>query len=378
MKQNGFIYLDNNATTRVDDKVMEAMLPFFSMEYANAGSSHLFGLSIHDAVEGATEQVAGLIHAKPGDIYFTSGATEAINIAIKGFSDSQRRHIVSVKTEHKAVLETCSEMERRGFNVTYLTVDNKGMVDLKSLEDSVDEQTLMVCLMLANNETGVIQPIREIAEIAHSAGAILLCDATQAVGKIPVDVVKMGIDLMPLSAHKFYGPKGIGALYISPAIKTRPCAQIHGGGQQRGLRSGTLNVPGIIGLGAACEVAAKTMDDDNLRIGRLRDTLEDALLKINGAYRNGPKTDRLYNTSNICFPGINSEKLIIALKHIAVSSGSACSAVTTEPSHVLKAMGLTDADALASIRFSLGRYTTEADIAITIEKVTELVARLRN
>lgn len=378
MNQNRFIYLDNNATTRVDEKVLQAMLPFFTMEYANAGSSHLFGMGVQEAVEDAAEQVANLIGAQPGDIFFTSGATEAINIAIKGFTGADRSHIVAVATEHKAVLETCRQMERTGFHVTYLPVNDKGGVDLKNLKDVIGKHTLMVCVMLANNETGVIQPIKEIAEIAHSAGAILFCDATQAVGKIPVKVVEMGIDLMPLSAHKFYGPKGIGVLYISTALKTKPSAQIHGGGQQRGLRSGTLNVPGIAGLGAACEIAVKTMGEDNLRIRRLRDKLEDALLQIDKAYRNGPKDNRLYNTANICFPGINSEKLIIALKDIAVSSGSACSAVTTEPSHVLKAMGLSDADALASIRFSLGRYTTEEDIAITIEKVTQLVARLRN
>ncbi len=371
------IYLDNNATTRTDGRVLEAMLPYFTSDYANAGSSHLFGLTASEAVDAAREQVAGLIGAKPKEITFTSGATEAINLAIKGLAGHTRKHIVTAATEHKAILDTCKWMESQGFEVTYLPVKNDGYIDLDALQESVTEKTLLVCIMMANNETGVLQPVREISEIAHNKGALFMTDATQAVGKIPIDVKAAGIDLMPLSAHKFYGPKGIGALYVSAYSKIRLETQIHGGGQQRKLRSGTLNVPGIIGLGKACEIAEISMDEDAARIGKIRDTLEKALLEIDGTFVNGNPKNRLYNTTNICFTGVNSEKLIIALQNIAVSGGSACSAVTTELSHVLKAMGLSDADALASIRFSLGRYTTEEEIRFTIEKVSGLIPKLR-
>lgn len=371
------IYLDNNATTRLDDRVLTAMLPYFTEQYANAGSSHLFGLTAKEAVETAQQQVADLIGSRPAEIVFTSGATEAINLAIKGFSHSLRKHIITVTTEHKAVLDTCIYMEKKGFEVTYLGVDNKGLINLAELEAAVTTDTLLVCVMLANNETGVLQPITKIAKITHSKGAILLCDATQVVGKIPVDVNSLGIDMMPFSAHKFYGPKGVGGLFVSSKIRKLLLPEIHGGGQQRNLRSGTLNVPGIVGLGMAAEIAITDRNEDMLRISALRNRLETALLKIEGSYINGTIQARLPNTTNICFPGINSEKLIIGLQNIAVSSGSACSSVTTEPSHVLKAMGLTDADALASIRFSLGRFSIAEEIESTITKVTQLVTRMR-
>lgn len=371
------IYLDNNATTRLENRVLDAMLPFFTEQYANAGSSHLFGLTIKEAVENAQQQVADLIGAHPTEIVFTSGATESINLAIKGLCNNSRKHIVTVATEHKAVLDTCAYMENEGFSVTYLPVDKYGMINLEQLKASVTYETLLVCIMLANNETGVLQPIKEIADIAHSQGALLLCDATQAVGKIPVDVNGLGIDLMPFSAHKFYGPKGAGGLFMSSKIRKLISPEMHGGGQQRNLRSGTLNVTGIIGLGKASEIALTDMQDDALRISALRNRLETELLKIKGSFINGTIELRLPNTANICFPGVNSEKLIIGLQNIAVSSGSACSAVTTEPSHVLKAMGLSDADALASIRFSLGRFTTADEIDTTIEKVRQLVVRIR-
>lgn len=373
------IYLDNNATTRLDDRVLTAMLPFFTEHYANAGSSHLFGLTVKEAVENAQHQVAGLIGARPAEIVFTSGATESINLAIKGLcnSDSSRRHIVTITTEHKAVLDTCAFMENEGFSITCLSVGKNGLVNLEDIRVAVTEDTLLVCVMLANNETGVLQPIKEIAAITHSKGALLLCDATQAVGKIPVDVTGLGVDLMPFSAHKFYGPKGVGGLFVSSKIRKLISPEIHGGGQQRNLRSGTLNVTGIIGLGKACEIALTDLQEDALRISALRNRLETGLLKIEGSYINGAIDARLSNTTNICFPGSNSEKLIIALQNIAVSSGSACSSVTTEPSHVLKAMGLSDSDALGSIRFSLGRFTTTQEIDITIETVMQLVKRIR-
>lgn len=375
---NDVIYLDNNATTQVDQRVLSVMLPYFTQQYANTGSSHLFGLTVKEDLEIARQQVADLISAKPAEIIFTSGATEAINLALKGLTDSTRKDILTVTTEHKAVLETCTYMKSQGFNVTCLTVNKSGLIDLEELEATVTDQTVLVCIMLANNETGVIQPIAEIARIIHAKGALFLCDATQAVGKIPVDVKSSGIDLMPFSAHKCYGPKGIGALYIATKIQKLLLPQIHGGAQQRNLRSGTLNVPGIIGFAKACEIAATDMQKDTQRIEMLREKLESGLLKIQGSYVNGWSPQRLPNTTNICFPGVNSEQLIIGLQNIAVSSGSACSALTAQPSHVLKAMGLSDADALGSIRFSLGRFTTLEEINIAIHKVTELVCEMQD
>lgn len=371
------IYLDNNATTRVDDRVISAMLPYFTQVYANAGSSHLAGLTVKEAVELAYLQVADVLDCRDTEIIITSGATESVNLAIKGLNNQNRRHIVTITTEHKAVLDTCLYMEKKGYSLTYLEVDRQGNIDIEKLKATVTEDTLMVCVMLANNETGLIHPISEISEIAHNKGALALCDATQAAGKIPVNVNSLGVDLMAFSAHKFYGPKGVGGLFVSSKIRKMLMPEILGGGQQRNLRSGTLNVPGIIGLGKACEIAMADMDEDNLRISRLRNYLEIELLNIDGSSVNGFAELRLPNTTNICFPGINSEKLILALQNISVSNGSACSAVTTEPSHVLIAMGLSNADALASIRFSLGRFTTMQEIEITVKKVTELVYKLR-
>ena len=376
-ERNKIIYLDNNATTRLDNRVLEAMLPYFTTDYANASSSHLFGLTVNEAVEAAREQVATLISARPKEITFTSGATEAINLAIKGLVNSDKKHIVTVVTEHKAVLDTCAYLEQNGFDVTYLPVNQYGLVNLEDLEAAIRHDTLLVCVMLANNETGVIQPVSKISSLAHAKGALFMTDATQAVGKLPIDVQSFGIDLMPLSAHKFYGPKGVGALYVSAKTRQLIESQQHGGGHERKLRSGTLNVPGIVGLGKASEIAEDEMNNDKDQIEKLRNYLENELLKITDTYSNGCKEYRLYNTTNLCFKGISSEKLILSLQNIAVSNGSACSAVTTEPSYVLKALGLTDADALASIRFSLGRFTTIDDIETTITKVTELVATQR-
>jgi cysteine desulfurase len=371
------IYLDNNATTRTDPRVIEVMLPYFTEDYANASSSHLFGLTVGEAVDASREQLAELINAKPKELTFTAGATEAINLAIKGLTNQSRKYIITVVTEHKAVLDTCQWMEQQGFLVTYLPVKQDGLIDLDELRNVITSETLLVCAMYANNETGVIHPIKLISDITHEKGALFMSDSTQAVGKIPIDVTTLGIDLMPLSAHKFYGPKGVGALYVSAAAKLKLDPQMHGGGHERKLRSGTLNVPGIIGLGKAAEISMKEMESDQAHITILRDSLEEELLKIDGSYINGSTQHRLYNTTNICFPGVNSEKLILALQNIAVSSGSACSAVTTEPSFVLKALGLTDSDALSSIRFSLGRFTTRKDIEKTTNKVATLVAQLR-
>lgn len=370
------IYLDNNATTQLDQRVLDVMLPYFTTAYANASSSHLAGLTIHEAVENAAWETANLIGATPEEIIFTSGATESINLAIKGFSNQNKKHIVTVSTEHKAVLDTCQFMESMGFEVTYLPVDSDGILDLQLLNDSITDQTLMVIVMMVNNEIGVIQDIDTIAAIVHAKKALFMCDATQAVGKMAVDVQKSGIDLLALSAHKFYGPKGVGALYLSAKAKIKLTPQIHGGGQQRKLRSGTLNVPGIIGLGKACEIAKAEMKTDQERIQKLRDHLEKSLLQIEGSFVNGNTTNRIYNTSNICFPGVNSESLILALQNISVSNGSSCSALTSEPSHVLKALGLSDENALSSIRFSLGKFTTQEEIFLTIERVCALVREL--
>ncbi|UTN03348.1 cysteine desulfurase [Flavobacterium bizetiae] len=377
MSQQLNIYLDNNATTLLNERVLKVMLPYFTDSYANASSSHLAGLTINEAVENAAWQTADLIGATPEEIIFTSGATESINLAVKGLVNQSKKHIVTVRTEHRAALDTCQYMESIGFKVTYLPVDSEGILDIDLLNESITDETLMVIVMMVNNEIGVIQDIQAIAEIVHAKNAYFMCDATQAIGKIAVDVEKLGIDLLALSAHKFYGPKGIGALYLSAKAKIKLAPQLHGGGQQRKLRSGTLNVPAIIGLGKACEIAKAEMETDHKRIKTLRNRLEKSLLEIEGSFVNGNIENRLYNTSNICFPGVNSESLILALQHISVSNGSSCSAVTSEPSHVLKALGLSDENALSSIRFSLGKFTTEEEILLTIDRVSDLVRQLR-
>ncbi|WP_426484805.1 cysteine desulfurase family protein [Flavobacterium sp. 2] len=376
MSQQPIIYLDNNATTRVDERVLNAMLPYFTHSYANATSNHLAGLTVNEAVENAAWQTANLIGAQEDEIIFTSGATESINLAIKGLANHKRKHIATVATEHKAVLKTCEFMESIGFEVTYLPVAANGILDLEILNQNITDKTVLVCVMMANNETGVLQNIGEISKIVHSKGALFMCDATQTVGKIQIDVQALGIDLLPFSAHKFYGPKGIGALYISAKAKIKLVPQLHGGDQQRKLRSGTLNVPGIIGLGKASEIALTEMNDNKKRIEELKNKLEAGLLQFKGSFINGSFTDRIYNTLNICFPGVNSEQLILALGNISVSNGSSCSAVTSEPSHVLKALGLSDENALSSIRFSLGKFTTSEEIEETIERVLTLVQQL--
>ncbi|KQT26139.1 cysteine desulfurase IscS [Chryseobacterium sp. Leaf405] len=371
------IYLDNNATTKIDPRVLDAMLPYFTEYYSNANSIHLDGLNVKEAVENATFQTANLIGAKQNEIIFTSGATESINLAIKGLQHLDRKKIITFSTEHSAVLDTCAFMEAAGYDVKYEPVEQDGLINIENLKNQIDDNTLIVIVMMVNNETGTIQNIKKISEIAHSKGAIILCDTTQAVGKIPIDVTDLGIDMLTISAHKFYGPKGIGALYVSNQSKLKLNAQIHGGGQQKNYRSGTLNVPGIIGLGKACEIAQAEMKDDEIRISQLRDKLETELLKIEDSFVNGSVSHRMYNTTNICFPGVWSEQLIMSLGNISVSNGSACSSVTSKPSHVLKALGLSDDDALSSIRFSLGRFTTLEEIDFTIKKVTELVHQLR-
>ena len=372
-----FIYLDYNSTTPLDNRVMDKMLPYFNNLYANPNSSHLFGLSVHDAMEEALEDLSGAIGGNPHNILFTSGATEAVNLAIKGLLPSDRKHIVTVSTEHKAVLDTCSFLESVGYRVTYLPVDSEGIIDLHLLADAITEDTLLVSVMMANNETGVIHPIREVSRIAHQKGAWMLCDATQAVGKLPINAKDMDVDFLAFSAHKFYGPKGVGGLCLSDRAKKALTPQIHGGGQQGKLRSGTLNVPGIIGMAKALTIASADMPKDTDQITKLRDKLEKELLSVEDTFRNGHPQHRLYNTTNICFKGVSAEQLIMELGMVSVSSGSACSATINRPSHVLTAMGLSDADGLSALRFSLGRFTTEEEIAKTIDAVKQGVNRLR-
>lgn len=371
------IYLDYNATTPVDKEVLETMLPFFSEMYGNAASkTHPLGWQAEAAVEKARKQVATLIGSEDNEIIFTSGSTEACNLAIKGVFEkyqSKGNHIITVSTEHKAVLDTCATLEKKGAHVTYLQVDPEGLIDLDELKKAISEKTILVCVMLANNETGVIQPIEKIAEIVHSNNSLLFCDATQAAGKINIEVNELGVDLLCLSAHKFYGPKGVGALFVrrkNPRVVLQE--QISGGGHEKGLRSGTLNVPGIVGLGTCCEIAQKEMWDNNMRISALRAKLEHYLLDIDGVRINGGTRNRLYNTANICFSGSRADSIISKINSkICVSSGSACSSALAQPSHVLKAMGLSDEESYASIRFSLGKYTT-------VEEIQEVIPALKN
>lgn len=377
------IYLDNNATTPMDPRVLEAMTPYFLEHFGNAASrNHSFGWEAEEAVDYAREQVARLINADPKEVIFTSGATEADNLGIKGVFEmyaSKGNHIITAVTEHKAVLDTCKHIEKLGGEVTYLPVAEDGLIDLKELEAAMKPTTILVAIMYANNEVGVIQPIKEISAIARKHGALVFTDATQAVGKIPVDVIKDGIDLMAFSAHKMYGPKGVGALYVrrkNPRVKVT--AQMDGGGHERGMRSGTLNVPGIVGFGKACEIAMLDMEEDNKRISAMRDKLETALLKLEEAYVNGSTQHRLPHVSNISFKYVEGEGLMMGFnKNIALSSGSACTSASLEPSYVLKALGLGDDLAHSSLRFGLGRFTTEEQIDYTIKAVSETVLKLR-
>lgn len=377
------IYLDNNATTPMDPRVLEAMLPYFTEKFGNAASrNHAFGWQAEEAVDYAREQIAKLINANEKEIVFTSGATESINLAIKGVAEMYEKkgdHIITVVTEHKAVLDSCKHLERLGKKITYLPVDREGLIDLNQLTDAITDKTILVSVMYANNEIGTIQNIREISKIAHSKGALFMTDATQAAGKIPVDVEADGIDLLAMSGHKIYGPKGIGALYVrrkNPRVKVT--AQIDGGGHERGMRSGTLNVTGAVGLGKACEIALHEMPTESVRLAKLRDKLENTLLStIEESYVNGSKQHRLPHVSNISFNFVEGEGLMMGIKNIAVSSGSACTSASLEPSYVLKSLGLNDELAHSSIRFGLGRFTTEEEIDYTIPYVQQAVAKLR-
>src|SRR5215212_647747 len=377
------VYLDNNATTPMDPRVLEAMIPYFTEHFGNAASrNHPFGWEAEEAVDYAREQVAKLIGADPKEIIFTSGATEADNLALKGVYEmyaQKGNHIITATTEHKAVLDTCKHIEKMGGEGTYLTVYREGLIDLKELEAAMKPTTILISIMYANNEIGTIQPVKEISAIAKKHGALFFTDATQAVGKIPVDVQKDGIDLMAFTAHKMYGPKGVGALYVrrkSPRVKVT--AQMDGGGHERAMRSGTLNVPGIVGFGKACELCMTDMESDNARITKMRDRLESELLKLEEAYVNGSREHRLPHVTNISFKHVEGEGLLMGFnKNIALSSGSACTSASLEPSYVLKALGLGDDLAHSSLRFGLGRFTTDEQIDYTIEQVTKTVLKLR-
>jgi cysteine desulfurase len=377
------IYLDHNATTPCDPRVVEAMIPYFTNSFGNAASrNHPFGWQAEEAVDYAREQVARLIGADPKEIIFTSGATEGDNLAIKGVFEmyaSKGNHIITCNIEHKAVLDTCKHIEKEGGEVTYLKVKPNGLIDLAELEAAIKPTTILIAIMYANNEIGTVMPMKEISAIAKKHGVLVFSDAVQAVGKIPVDVNKDGIDLMAFTAHKMYGPKGVGALYVrrkNPRVKVT--AQIDGGGHERGMRSGTLNVPGIVGFGKACEICINEMEADTQRIIKLRDKLENALLQVEESYLNGDKDYRLPHVSNISFKYVEGEGLMMGFnKNIAVSSGSACTSASLEPSYVLKALGLGDDLAHSSLRFGLGRYTTEEQIDYTIEQVTNTVNKLR-
>ena len=376
------IYLDNNATTPVDPRVLETMLPWFSEKFGNAASStHSFGWEAETAVKLARQKIADAIGALPEEIIFTSGSTEAINLAIKGVAELYGRkgnHFITVKTEHKAVLDVFGYLEKAGMQVTYLEVDNQGNINLDELKSAISDQTVLAAIMVANNETGTIHPYEEISAILKERGVIFMSDATQAIGKINLRVEDSGIDLMCLSAHKFYGPKGVGALYKrrrGPRVAL--AAQIHGGGHEKGFRSGTLNVPGIVGMGKAIGLAYEESENFAQHTGELRDQLESKILEIDGTQVNGNIQSRLSNTSNISFADLDGDMLIKALREIAVSHGSACTSAVPEPSHVLSAMGIEEDLSYASIRFSLGRFSTKDEIEKSVEIVRKAVDHLR-
>jgi len=369
------VYMDYHATTPCDQRVLEAMLPYFGQQFGNAAShGHAFGWHAAEAVKMAREEVASLLNADPTEIIFTSGATESINLAIKGVFEwmaAKGKHIITAATEHRAVLDTCGHLEKLGAEISYLPVQTDGLIDPALIKSAIRKDTILIAVMYANNETGVIQPIQAISQIARQEGIVFFTDATQAVGKIPVNVTEDGIDLLACSAHKIYGPKGVGALYIrrrNPRV--RPIAQMDGGGQERGFRSGTLNVPGIVGFGRAASLCREEMGHDAESIRYLRDKLENTILGLGGPTLNGHPQHRLPTVTNISFAiGLGNQLLKNLQKVVAVSSGSACSSASPEPSHVLKAMGLDDAAAFQAIRFSLGKFSTEEEVDFVIERV---------
>src|SRR3954462_1959579 len=377
------IYMDSHATTRTDPRVIEAMLPYFTEYFGNAASrNHSFGWEAEQATEKSRKQIADLSVATPKEIVFTSGATESNNIALKGIAEmyaERGNHIITQVTEHKAVLDTCKHLEKEGLRVTYLPVQTNGLIDLDQLRDAITDKTILISIMYANNEIGVVQPVKEIGKIAKEKGVLFHSDAVQSVGKVPVNVIADGIDVLSLTGHKLYGPKGVGALYVrrrNPRVQLT--AQMDGGGHERGMRSGTLNVPGIVGLGVACEIARKEMPEESTRLRKMRDYLKDRLTtELDEVNINGSMEHRLPHNLNISFQYVEGESLLMGINDIAVSSGSACTSATLEPSYVLKALGLGDELALSSIRFGIGRFNTQEDIEYAAGRVIEVVKKLR-
>ena len=379
MKQ---IYLDNQATTPLDPEVFSAMSPWFTEKFGNASSrNHTYGWEAEEAVEIARESVAAIIGSLPKEIIFTSGATEANNIALQGAAknyQNQGRHIITLKTEHKAVIDVCQHLSEDGFDITYLPVDKDGMLNVNKFEDAIRDDTILASVMHVNNEIGVIQPIKELGAICKNKNVIFHVDAAQSVGKIPLNIDDMGIDLLSISAHKFYGPKGVGALYIrrkDPRVQLQPV--MFGGGHERGVRSGTLPVPNIVGMGRACDLAADVMNEENLKITTLRDALLQGIRDKNpNALVNGSMEKRVAGNLNMSFPGVNNEAIIAAIPEIAISSGSACTTSTMEPSHVLLALGMSKEEAYSSLRFGIGRFNTEKDIHIAVKSINGCMKKL--
>jgi len=378
------IYMDNHATTPCDPRVLDAMMPYFTTTFGNAASrNHSFGWAAEEGVGKAREQIAALIGGKSKEIIFTSGATESDNLAIKGvveFNKDKGNHVITCVTEHKAVLDSCRALERQGkATVTYLPVDKYGMVDPDAVRNAITDKTVLISIMYANNEIGTIHPIREIGKIAKEKGVVFHCDGVQAVGKIPVDIEKDGIDLLAISAHKIYGPKGVGALWVrskGPRVRLTPI--IDGGGHERGMRSGTLNVTGIVGLGAACEIAAQDMPEESVRLTQLRTKLQAGLFeRLDEIYLNGHPTERLPGNLNVSFAYVEGESLLMGINDVAVSSGSACTSATLEPSYVIRALGIDEELAHSSIRFGLGRFNTDEEVDYVTERVSKEVKRLR-
>jgi cysteine desulfurase len=378
------IYMDNHATTPLDKRVLEAMLPYFTEKFGNAASrNHSFGWEAEEAVDKARHQIAAVINAKPKEIIFTSGATESDNLAIKGvveFYKDKGNHIISCVTEHKAVLDSCRALERAGkATVTYLPVDKYGMVSPDDVRKAITDKTVLITIMYANNEIGTIHPVTEIGRLAKEKGVLFHCDAVQAVGKIPVDVERDGIDLLSLSGHKIYGPKGVGAIYVrSKGPRVRLTAQMDGGGHERGMRSGTLNVTGIVGLGKACEIAKAEMVDDGQRLTELRNKLQAGIFeRLDDVFLNGHPTERLPGNLNLSFAYVEGESLLMGISDVAVSSGSACTSATLEPSYVIRALGTDEELAHSSIRFGLGRFNTDEEVDFVTDRVCNEVKRLR-
>ncbi|MGC9224315.1 MAG: IscS subfamily cysteine desulfurase [Terracidiphilus sp.] len=377
------IYMDNHATTPLDPRVLEAMMPYLTTKFGNAASrNHSFGWEAERAVDAAREQVANLIGATAKEIIFTSGATESDNLAIKGIAEMYRErgnHIITQATEHKAVLDTCKRLEKQGYRVTYLPVKSDGIIDLEDLRRAIDDKTILVTIMAANNEIGVLQPVREIGRICHERGVLFHTDAVQSAGKVPFNVIDDFVDVASISAHKIYGPKGVGALYVrrrNPRVQI--AEQINGGGHERGMRSGTLNVPGIVGMGKACEIAQQEMAEEAARLTALRDRLKTKLeTELDYVHVNGSMEHRLPGSLNMSFVYVEGESLLMGINDVAVSSGSACTSATLEPSYVLKALGLGDEVAHSSIRFGLGRFNTEAEVDYVAAKVIQVVRHLR-